>query len=85
VELESLQDAVHHCGQLPKADNMDINQIIRALQRDKKSVGGQINWVLLEGIGSPRIVSGSEISAKLLRLSLRTCLKSAERQKDKSH
>jgi len=85
VELESLRYAVQHCGQLPRADNLDIDQIIRALERDKKSVAGQINWVLLEGIGSPRIVPGSEISAKLLRLSLRTGLKSPGRQKDKSH
>ncbi len=85
VELESLRAAVHHCGPLPKADNLDINQIIRALEHDKKSVAGQINWVLLEGIGSPRIVSGSEISAKLLRLSIRTGLKPPGRQKDKSH
>ena len=85
VELESLRYAVQHCGQLPRADNLDIDQIIRALERDKKSVAGQINWVLLGGIGSPRIVPGSEISAKLLRLSLRTGLKSPGRQKDKSH
>ena len=85
VELESLRAAVHHCGPLPTADNLDINQIIRALEHDKKSVAGQINWVLLEGIGSPRIVPGSEISAKLLRLSIRTGLKSPGRQKDKSH
>jgi 3-dehydroquinate synthase len=85
VELETLRDAVHHCGQLPRADNLEISQIIRALERDKKSVAGQINWVLLEGIGSPRIVPGSEISAKLLRLSLRTGLKPPGRQKDKSH
>ena len=85
VELESLRYAVQRCGQLPRADNLDIDQIIRALERDKKSVAGQINWVLLEGIGSPRIVPGSEISAKLLRLSLRTGLKSPGRQKDKSH
>jgi 3-dehydroquinate synthase len=85
VALESLRDAVHHCGQLPRADNLDINRIIHALERDKKSVAGEINWVLLEGIGSPRIVPGSEISAKLLRLSLRTGLKPPGRRKDKSH
>lgn len=76
AELESLRDAVRLCGRLPKADSLDINQIIRALKHDKKSISGQINWVLLEGIGSPKIVSGSEISAKLLRLSLRTGLQS---------
>jgi 3-dehydroquinate synthase len=84
AELESLRDAVRLCGKLPRADSLDTNQIIRALKHDKKSVAGKINWVLLEGIGSPKIVPGSEISAKLLRLSLRTGLQSG-RQKDKSH
>jgi len=73
-ELKSLREAVSLCGPLPRAENLDINQIIRALKHDKKSVGGQINWVLLEGIGRPRIVEGRLISAKSLRLALRAGL-----------
>jgi 3-dehydroquinate synthase len=73
-ELKSLREAVRLVGPLPRADNLDINQIIRALKHDKKSVGGQINWVLLEGIGRPRIVEGRLVSAKSLRLALRTGL-----------
>lgn len=73
-ELKSLREAVSLCGPLPRADNLDINQIIRALKHDKKSVGGQINWVLLEGIGRPRIVEGRLISAKSLRLAIRAGL-----------
>jgi 3-dehydroquinate synthase len=73
-ELKSLREAVRLCGPLPRADNLDVNQIIRALEHDKKSVGGQINWVLLEGIGRPRIVEGRLISAKSLRLALRAGL-----------
>lgn len=84
-ELEQLRAAVHLCGPLPRADNLDINQIMRALKHDKKSVAGQINWVLLEGVGSPKIVSGEFISAKSLRLSLRAGLKSAEKQKESFH
>jgi 3-dehydroquinate synthase len=84
VELESLRQAVRLCGPLPRADYLDLNQIIRALQHDKKSVAGQINWVLLAGIGLPRIVEGQQISAKLLRLSLRAGLQAFGRQKDKS-
>ena len=83
-ELERLREGVRLCGPLPPADQLNMDQIIQSLQHDKKSVGGQINWVLLERIGSPRIVSGSQISAKLLRLSLRTGLQSIGRQKDKS-
>ena len=79
-DLESLRDAVKLCGPLPRADKLDTNEIIRALQHDKKSVDGQINWVLLEGIGRPRIVEGRLISAKTLRSSLRAGLRALERQ-----
>ena len=85
TELESLREAVRLCGRLPNAENLDVDRIIRSLQHDKKSVAGQLNWVLLDGIGSPRIVSGSQISARVLRLSLRTGLQSFGRRKDKSH
>jgi 3-dehydroquinate synthase len=76
-ELELLREAVHLCGSLPRADNLDVNQIISALKHDKKSVDGQINWVLLEGVGRPKIVEGKLISAKSLRLSLRAGLQHA--------
>jgi len=84
-ELKLLRDAVGLCGPLPRADKLDLNQISAALKHDKKSVGGQINWVLLEGIGRPRIVEGGLISAKSLRLSLRAGLKALERQKESFH
>jgi 3-dehydroquinate synthase len=83
--LKLLRDAVSLCGPLPRADKLNLNQIIAALKHDKKSVGGQINWVLLEGIGRPRIVEGGLISAKSLRLSLRAGLKALERQKESFH
>jgi 3-dehydroquinate synthase len=75
-DLESLREAVRLCGRLPRADHLDTNRIIGALKHDKKSVSGQINWVLLEGIGRPRIVEGRLISAKSLRQSLKTGLRS---------
>ena len=73
-KLELLREAVRLCGPLPKTDGLDVNEIIRSLQHDKKSVGGEINWVLLEDIGLPKIVPGKLISAKLLRLSLKAGL-----------
>lgn len=81
AELELMHEAVVLCGPLPRADNLEVSRIMRALQHDKKSVGGQINWVLLAGLGSPQIVEGKHISAKLLRLSLRVGLQSCARQK----
>jgi 3-dehydroquinate synthase len=73
-ELELLREAVHLCGPLPRADKLEISDLISALKHDKKSVDGQINWVLLEGVGLPKIVEGKLISAKSLRLSLRAGL-----------
>ena len=77
-ELKTLRDAVSLAGSLPRADKFDTNEIMRALKHDKKSVAGQINWVLLEGIGRPKIVEGRLISAKSLRLSLRAGLQALE-------
>ena len=74
AELESLREAVGLCGPLPSAADLDVNEILKALQRDKKSVGGEINWILLEKIGLPRIVEGKQIDRKLLRLSIETGL-----------
>jgi 3-dehydroquinate synthase len=73
-DLQLLREAVALCGPLPHAEHLDVSQIIRALKHDKKSVDGQIKWVLLEGVGLPKIVDGGLISAKLLRQSLRAGL-----------
>src|SRR5215203_4704447 len=80
-ELKSLREAVSLCGPLPRADKLDVNQIIRALKHDKKNVGGQIKWVLLEGIGRPCIIDGRLISPKSLRLSIRAGLRVPENRK----
>jgi 3-dehydroquinate synthase len=84
-DLGLLREAVHLCGPLPRADNLDLNQIIRALKHDKKSVDGRINWVLLEGVGLPRIVEGKLVSSKSLRTSLRAGLQARTSQKESSH
>lgn len=76
-ELELLCDAVRLCGTLPKANDLDKAAIVRFIQRDKKSVAGRIKWVLLERIGRARIVDGKEITARLLRESLRVGLSKA--------
>ena len=83
-DLQLLREAVALCGPLPRADHLDLSQIIRALQHDKKSVDGQINWVLLEGVGLPKIVDGRLISARVLRLSLRAGLRRT-RQTESAH
>ena len=78
-ELQSLREAVRLCGPLPAADNLDERTIVNALAQDKKSIGGRIQWVLLERIGCARIVGGEEISSQLLRASLRAGLRGSVR------
>jgi 3-dehydroquinate synthase len=77
-ELELLREAVRACGPLPRASDLDIGALLRAMKSDKKSVGGRIKWVLLENIGSARIVDGKEIDALALRASLREVLRAAK-------
>lgn len=55
-EFEELRQAIQLCGPLPRADDLEQTAIIRALQGDKKSAGGQMKWVLLQKIGSARVV-----------------------------
>jgi 3-dehydroquinate synthase len=69
-ELELLREAVARCGRLPRADNLAIDRIMRAMTIDKKSVGGATRWVLLERMGRARIIDGGEIPARVLRASL---------------
>lgn len=73
-ELEYLREAVRLAGSLPRADDVDEGLIRRAILKDKKSVGGNIRWVLLERLGRARIVEGGEVSARILRASLRSVL-----------
>ena len=74
-ELELLRGTVRLAGRLPRADDLDHDEILRALPADKKSVGGHVQWVLLETIGRARIVSDKEITPRLIRASLRAALR----------
>lgn len=73
-ELELIREAVALCGPLPPANDLDVREIAGAVGHDKKSVGGHLQWVMLEGIGNPRIQDGNAISARLLRQSLKKAL-----------
>jgi 3-dehydroquinate synthase len=73
-ELESLRACVRLAGRLPRADDLDERAVLRAIAGDKKSVGGHVRWVLLEGIGRARIVGGQEIPPRVLRAALHAAL-----------
>lgn len=73
-DLESLSAAIHLAGRLPRANDIPVNAIMNALVADKKTVGGQIQWILLERLGRARIIDGHEIAPRVLRASLRASL-----------
>lgn len=73
-ELELLQAGIRLCGPLPTARDIDVDALLGAVKRDKKSTRGQVQWVLLERIGRPRIVSGQEIDRASLKTSIRDAL-----------
>jgi 3-dehydroquinate synthase len=52
-------------GLLPELKNLDIDRVIRHMEFDKKNYAGEINFVLLNGIGNPRI--NQRISPGLLK------------------
>jgi 3-dehydroquinate synthase len=73
-ELELLRAGIRLCGPLPSARDVDVAAIRKAITHDKKSASGQMQWVLLERIGRPRIVAGNEIDAASLNTSIRDAL-----------
>ncbi|MGI8732352.1 MAG: 3-dehydroquinate synthase [Pyrinomonadaceae bacterium] len=66
-ELTLLREAVRMCGPLPPAADLAPREIMDLVRTDKKIVGGEVQWVLLKGIGKPRIVAGKEIPSPLIR------------------
>jgi 3-dehydroquinate synthase len=73
-ELELLRSAVSLCGPLPSAKNLNFEAVIDAIEYDKKRLGKNIQWVLLQAIGNPKIVDAKEIKPAVLRESLRNAL-----------
>lgn len=72
--LELLREAIELCGPLPAAADLDPKVILQHVRNDKKKLGGAVQWVLLEKIGKPRIVPGTEIPTQLIHDSLRHSL-----------
>jgi 3-dehydroquinate synthase len=73
--LNLLNDVLRSLGKLPKTDDIESEKIIEAILFDKKSVGKSIQWILLEEIGKPKIVSSIEIPTNILHKSLKKVLK----------
>ncbi len=69
-ELNLINDVLRRLGSFPKTKDLNIDEIIKAITFDKKSVGNSVKWILLEKIGSPIIVDGSEIPEIVVKKSI---------------
>jgi 3-dehydroquinate synthase len=69
-EVNLLRGVVQHVGVLPSLANIDPNEVLAAFRSDKKIIGGELQMVLLEGIGKPVIVSEKDIHHSLLKKTL---------------
>lgn len=76
-EFRLLCDGIKLSGPLPPADDLDPNELLRLTQADKKRITGNLQWVLLEEIGRPRIIADQEIPRRLIREAVRRGLKSS--------
>ena len=55
--VERLQNLINKLGMVSRAENCDIEHMFKALFRDKKTINGKINWVLMDSIGTVSIVN----------------------------
>jgi 3-dehydroquinate synthase len=75
-QLNLLNDVLHCLGKLPKTSDIKVEKTVEAILFDKKSVGKSVQWILLEEIGKPKIVSSLEIPENILHNALKKVLKS---------
>ncbi|HEV2379525.1 MAG TPA: 3-dehydroquinate synthase [Terriglobia bacterium] len=55
---ERIRGLVRRIGPLPSIRDVEPTKIRRLLPQDKKTIGGEIHWVIPESIGKVRIVKG---------------------------
>jgi len=70
-DVNLLNDVVRRVGVLPSLAGIDPNEVLAAFRSDKKVIGGELQMVLLKGIGRPVIVSEGDIPRRLLKKTLR--------------
>lgn len=67
--VRSLVEALH----LPvKAEGCSVDAMYRDIFHDKKTIGGKVTWVLMEGIG--RVICRSDVLEDVVRSAMRACI-----------
>ena len=55
--LNRLQNLIDKLGMVSRAKDCDVDIMFEAIFRDKKTINGKINWVLMDKIGKVSIIS----------------------------
>ena len=74
-ELNLLNDVMRNVGVLPDAQNIEIEDVVQAFSFDKKNIGKSLQWILLNEIGKPVIISNHDIPASSIQKVLRKVLR----------
>jgi len=69
-DVNLLRDVVQHVGVLPPLSGIGPEEVLAAFRSDKKVIGGELQMVLLKGIGRPVIVSERDIPYTLTKKTL---------------
>ena len=70
-DVDLLNGVVHRVGVLPSLAGIDPDEVLAAFRSDKKVIGGELQMVLLEGIGKPVIISERDIPRPLFKKTLK--------------
>lgn len=71
-KVTRLKNLIERFGMYTQAEGCNVEGIYRALFRDKKTVGGKLNWVLMKDFGSVEITD--EVPEKIIKEALKEIL-----------
>ena len=73
AEVQRLKNLFENLNLETFCENLDVEKMYRAAFRDKKTVGGKINWVLMKNFGEVEIVS--DVPENVVKNSLKKILR----------
>ena len=73
AKVERLKNLISTLGMVTAAEGCEVDKIFSATFRDKKTVGGKINWVLMKNFG--RVEIFSDVPENIVKNSVKNILK----------
>lgn len=70
AQITRLQNLITRLGMVTKCEGCNVDNMYNAAFRDKKTVGGKLNWVLMKDFGTVEIVG--DVPANIVKDALRS-------------